>query len=50
MADVVLLHQRSCFKCRHYAAHVSYCAEVGEAIDSELYAAADCDAYEPEVD
>ena len=41
---------RSCFKCRHYASQISFCVEVGEVIDSELFAARDCDAYDPEDD
>lgn len=37
---------RSCFDCIHFAHVESHCHMWGEQIDSELFAAADCDAFE----
>lgn len=35
---------RSCFQCAYYSEN--YCHLFEEQIDSELFAAADCDAFE----
>lgn len=52
MGDVVrlperdLLKPRSCFLCRHYVEQSAWCGVFEEPIDSELFAASDCEAYE----
>jgi hypothetical protein len=39
-------NKRSCFKCEHYASEVSRCFLFDEQIDSEIFAAKDCNGYE----
>lgn len=46
MGDVIQFPRRpTCFLCKHYTAD-SHCAVDGEHIDSEVYAARDCEDYE----
>ena len=49
MGEVIeLFPPRTCFACAHYVAEVSRCFLFDEPIDSELYAAKDCNGYEVE--
>lgn len=49
MGDVIAFpSKRSCFKCAHHSAVLSRCLLFDEAVDSELYAAKDCNGYEME--
>ena len=41
---------RSCFDCVFYLFETSHCDLYDERIDSELFAARDCDGYETEGD
>lgn len=41
------LRPRSCFDCVHFSEARSTCELFAEVIDSELFAAADCEGYEP---
>ena len=40
--------RRTCFRCRHYAEWATHCLMFDEDIDSEIEAAKDCPAFEPE--
>ena len=47
MGEVIAFpNKRSCFKCEHYVSEVSRCFLFDEPVDSELYAARDCNGYE----
>lgn len=37
---------KTCFKCKHYDEPAQECTLFAEKIDSELYAALDCEGYE----
>lgn len=43
---VELPAERTCFQCLWYIEASARCVMFGEQIDSEIYAAQDCDAYE----
>ena len=42
--------RRSCFDCIHFESPLSQCLFYDERVDSELYAAKDCEAFETSAD
>lgn len=45
LGDLAYLRRPSCFLCKHYS--IGHCELYDEEIDSELFAAAHCDSYQP---